>query len=167
MRVIFLDVDGVLNHKCFDDEYMSNYNYNNKNEIVGVDPEKVKILAKICEETYSKVVLSSSWKLGLEHGYVSKSLYRLVEMLYDNGIDLIDVTSCIPNPSKGGGQEMWKEWDIECYLHEHPEVTKYCIFDDETYDLLTKKDHLIQTDWKKGILPEHVNEVRRIYRKGR
>ena len=41
MRVIFLDVDGVLNHKCFDDEYMSNYNYNNKNEIVGVDPEKV------------------------------------------------------------------------------------------------------------------------------
>ena len=48
----------------------------------------------------------------------------------------------------------WKEWDIECYLYEHPEVTKYCIFDDETYDFISFLKELINnTDNLINLIP--------------
>ena len=59
MKVIFLDIDGVLNS----DEYFDRI----KNlEITGIeeqiDIKKVELLKKAIDETGAKVVLSSSWR---------------------------------------------------------------------------------------------------------
>ena len=54
MKVIFLDVDGVLNsqqlfEKCEDDQ------------LISVDEDNIKNLKTIVDATGAKIVLSSSW----------------------------------------------------------------------------------------------------------
>ena len=51
-KIIFLDVDGVLN-------YMSYRNANTAN----IDPSKVEMLSHICIKTQAKVVITSSWRV--------------------------------------------------------------------------------------------------------
>lgn len=64
MKVIFLDIDGVLNCQ---DTFIKRYE---KKKITGyyeleIDIDMVKRLAKIVEETNSLIVLSSSWRIFL------------------------------------------------------------------------------------------------------
>ena len=53
LKIIFLDVDGVLNCKSTPDRC---YGY------IGIEDEKVNHLKRIVEETSAKIVLISSWK---------------------------------------------------------------------------------------------------------
>ena len=55
MKVIFLDVDGVLNCQKTEAKCRG---------FIGVDSKKVKLLKKIVDATDAKIVLSSSWKIG-------------------------------------------------------------------------------------------------------
>jgi predicted mannosyl-3-phosphoglycerate phosphatase (HAD superfamily) len=52
MKIIFLDIDGVLN------------NYNTLGEGLNWESNAVKILKRIIKETGAKVVLSSTWRRG-------------------------------------------------------------------------------------------------------
>ena len=62
MKVIFLDVDGVLNS----DEYFDKVrNLKIKGIENQIDVEKIKLLKKAVDETGAKVVLSSSWRFTL------------------------------------------------------------------------------------------------------
>ena len=73
MKVIFLDVDGVLNS----DEYIDRAQ---KQEIQGIerhiDVEKIKLLKKAIDETGAKVVLSSSWRFTKNEQYLKKLLEK-------------------------------------------------------------------------------------------
>ena len=53
MKVIFLDVDGVLN--C-------NKSKSRCNLCVGIDADKIKRLKEIIDETGAYIVLTSTWK---------------------------------------------------------------------------------------------------------
>ena len=59
MKIIFLDVDGVLNS----DKYI---NYTSKKNIDGIkadiDVKTIELLKKALDITGAKIVLSSSWK---------------------------------------------------------------------------------------------------------
>ena len=59
MKVIFLDIDGVLNS----DEYLKKVK---RLHIQGIESEidinKIKLLKKAVDETKAKVVLTSSWR---------------------------------------------------------------------------------------------------------
>ena len=53
MKVIFLDIDGVLNTPSSESRC---------GEYIGIDDEKVKKLKKIVEKTKAEIVLISTWK---------------------------------------------------------------------------------------------------------
>ena len=55
MKVIFLDVDGVLNTK---------YSKSRCGRFIGIDKDKVAQLKRIVDETDAEIVLSSTWRLG-------------------------------------------------------------------------------------------------------
>jgi len=169
MNVIFTDVDGVLNYKNFDEEYFCEFLENQSNSRINVDPYKVSILARICRETDSKLVLSSSWKLLNDaQGKHKEKLEELLNLFNRFGIEFYGYTPNIPNLNARKGEKMWKEYDIQAYLKQHPEVTSFCIFDDELYDLTSMKDYLIQTYWDVdgmgdgGILDSHIEDASRI-----
>ena len=71
MKIIFLDIDGVLNGYDFWSLLgwriaaklgIKNWYRKHTRDIFGVHEEKVKRLAKIVKKTDAKIVMSSSWK---------------------------------------------------------------------------------------------------------
>ena len=57
MKVIFLDVDGVLNSQQL-------FEKSEDAQLISVDEENIKNLKKIVDATGAKIVLSSSWIYG-------------------------------------------------------------------------------------------------------
>lgn len=81
MKVIFLDVDGVLNS----DEYFDKIrNLNIEGIECEIDIEKIRLLKKAIDETGAKVVLSSSWRY-------TRNAQLLKELLWNYGI-CVDTT---------------------------------------------------------------------------
>ena len=114
MKVIFLDIDGVLNS----DEYFDKIKGLKIEGIESqVDVEKIKLLKRAVGETGSKVVLSSSWR------YTRNAQY-LKQLLLEYGI-LVDSTPYMENER---GKEI-KKW-----LEEHKDTEDFVILDDEIFD---------------------------------
>ena len=117
MKVLFLDIDGVCNSRMFvkrmvrrDPKFRLWHQ---------VDPEAVRLVRRIIDETKCKVVLSSTWRLYPEARAVVKR----------DVCHFIDCTKDMQAGSKRGivprGEEV-QEW-----LDRHPEVTQYAILDDD------------------------------------
>ena len=89
MKVIFLDVDGVLNS----DEF-----FENNTDDSYIDIKAVKLVKKAIEETGAKVVVSSSFRY-------NKAFQEIQEILLRNGI-LFEKTPFINNENKPGKSEL-------------------------------------------------------------
>ena len=114
MKVIFLDIDGVLNS----DEYFDRIKGLNIQGIESeVDINKIKLLQKAVRDTGAKVVLSSSWR-STKNGQVLRNL------LLNYGI-FTDITPHIDNKR---GNEI-KEW-----INNNQDVEDFIILDDEIFD---------------------------------
>jgi len=113
MKVIFLDIDGVINLiPQGRDEFGSLFH-----------PHLVENLKRLVEATGAKIVISSTWRLsGLS---IMKEMWNKRELPGD----VIDITSSLMqqrNTTLCRGEE------IELWLNDHPEVTNYVILDDDT-----------------------------------
>ena len=147
MKVIFLDIDGVLNS----DEYVDRVK---KSDIQGIerdiDIEKVKLLKRAIDETGAKVVLSSSWR------YTKNARY-LKELLANYGIG-VDSTPYIQDK---------RGLEIKKWLSENQGVEDFLIIDDEIFDsfdeeLMKKLVKISNGNGRslgEGLLPKDVNEI--------
>ena len=185
MKVIFLDIDGVLNGWDFS-EYVK-YNIWNiipskkiKNFIrklshyTDVDKKRVRRLGKICKETGAKVVLSSSWRNGLLHHtgtrhYNSDRNKLFWDLMDKYRIEVIGKTPRLRTSYK-------REDEIKAWLSEHDDIENYIILDDEDADLQGFiGNHLVKTSHKdytgyiscserkwSGLAKEHVEQAIKI-----
>ena len=168
MNVIFSDIDGTLN--CCETRY-SNIEYEKNNPgsyVVDIDEDKVRILADICKETDSKLVISSAWRKGwLDESGPTKQAIEAEKKFNKYGLKIYGFTPCI---SKKTGEitevSEWREYDINAYLISHPEIDSFCIIDDEKYDLSSFENHLVLTSdyindkGEYGLLERHKEEVK-------
>lgn len=123
MKVVFLDIDGVLNTPNYAVQAHGMWSKTNgwfksKDEFGAIfDPISVDCLLYLCETTNAKVVISSTWR--------RVGLLRMREMFKVRGIpiDIIDVTPIL-NLKRGE--------EIEAWLSENDYVTNYVIIDDDT-----------------------------------
>lgn len=128
MKVLFLDIDGVVNcegtfHKDPNQHYV-------------LDPYMAFLVGKIQLDTDCKVVLSSSWK---HHQESVENIHRRV-------VDIYDIT---PDVGNVRGDEI-KAWlDSSKY-----EVEKYAIVDDNSDMLPEQLPNFFKTDWKTGLTDE-------------
>lgn len=114
MKVIFLDVDGVLNSDEYFDK-IKNLNIQGiQNEI---DIEKIKLLKKAIDATGAKVVLSSSWRYTRNAQYL-KELLSSFEIYTDS------------TPFIQGKRGL----EIKQWLLDHQDVENFVILDDEIFD---------------------------------
>ena len=147
MKVIFLDVDGVLNS----DEYFQRPDYKEKTGIeTDVDAEKVALLKEATDATGAHIVLTASMRrLNIGKG--------LIKLLNSFGI-FPDSTPHI-NYERG--------LEIDAWLKEHPEVEDYVILDDEIYKSFSEKhmEKLIKIsngngrNFGEGLLTKDVDEI--------
>ena len=104
MKVIFLDIDGVLN--CQKTPNPRNLPYI-------VDKRLLARLTKLLERTGAKVVLSSSWRCD-PIGLLAAKYWK---------VPFIDVCPDLPKSQRG--KEMLK------WLSCHPKVSRFAVIDDE------------------------------------
>ena len=168
MKVIFLDIDGVLNTSETFRRRRINYEKTKKWDLE-IDLHRVARLKYIINMTGAKVVLSSSWRLfgDFKNGeFITKSnqLKQLLEIFSSFGISIYDVTPHIDYGSNR--EEEIKKWlmgkDIESFV----------IIDDETSFLMEFcNKELVKTSFLKdgvmlenmddcaGLCDEHVNKA--------
>lgn len=138
MKVLFLDIDGVVNCASTAQRHRG---------VIGIDPLMAFRVGKIQLDTGCEVVLSSSWKHWKEG----------VEEVEKQVVKLYDKT---PSGVTGGftpGGEAFRGDEIKYWLHEHPEVTKYAILDDDS-DFYSDQT-LFRTDWNTGLTEEIARKV--------
>jgi hypothetical protein len=156
-KVIFLDIDGVLNTKW----WYTQMDRNTPKDKYGYafDPRSVANLKKILDNTRADIVISSSWK--------SFGLSELEEMWQDRGLPgkLIGIT---PNSVSDemllnadlDHMELFhiRGMEIKEWLDKHGKnVSHYVIIDDMDNFLLDQKSHFVQTDPEVGITEEDAN----------
>ena len=133
-KVIFLDIDGVLNDGF---------------TILGTGKDfptrdHLDCLKQIVDGTGAEIVLSSSWRFYAQYRNDVKNALRNVDLKF------IDYTKELP---KGRDAEI-REW-----LLRHPEVDKYLILDDLNEFSDELKEHQVLTAFATGLLPEHVQKA--------
>jgi hypothetical protein len=130
MKVIFLDVDGVLNSEHW---YKKNHKKHPERCRVetAIDPRYVRNLSKIVKKTGAKVVLSATCRMSVK---ANKSHY-LRQILNKYGIEIYDYT-----PHTG----MDRGIDIQEWLNHHLDVTNIVILDDDS-DMCHLMEYLVKT----------------------
>jgi hypothetical protein len=108
MKIIFLDIDGVLN---------SNKTPNPRKFPYIVDKRLLARLNGLLERTKARVVLSSSWRCD-PVGLLAAKHWR---------VPFIDVCPDKPRTSRGNEMRKW--------LADHPMVTRFAVIDDEDDEL--------------------------------
>lgn len=158
-RVIFLDIDGVLN--CATSK---SYCHDDLCGIVhGIDSDKVKRLAKIVEATGAQIVLSSDWKDGWSKYYTSQKPSHakyLDNHLYKKG--KLTIKDKTPNTNKGS---WFRGEEILTYLRTHRDIDNYVIIDDTFFDDFAYKEiekHLVLTDKNVGMSDDDVEDAIKI-----
>lgn len=99
-RIIFLDIDGVLNYHYFYrlKSYQRNAKKNSYDMVNQICKRNLFWLSLLCRLTKSKVVLSSTWRYGWnEDGSVRKDIegHNMVKtdsLFRKNGINIISIT---------------------------------------------------------------------------
>lgn len=155
MKIIFLDVDGVLNS-----------DFRSQRQIASgqlIDEEKVQLLSKIVRRTGAELVLHSGWRFWLDDHLrpIRSEAEQLTELLKKYGMKLLDKTDdlsekksyLIPRLSLTKGDE------ILLWLQSHPEVKKYVILEDLDLHKLRLKSHHVQTDPCVGLIEEDVERA--------
>lgn len=134
MKVIFLDIDGVLSGK--------EYQLTATEEPPLIDKSRLPILKEIIDKSGAAVVLSSTWKTAWEPGCPFDLVFK------EAGIVISDVT-----PRFG-----LKRNDITAWLNRHPDTESFVILDDAKggWDYLLPHVVITDSDTKRGLEPEDV-----------
>ena len=152
-KILFLDIDGVLNSVNFTIRLESPWNRRD------MDPETVKHLQRIVDETGCGIVISSTWRMLYDLG-------ELKNMLIAAGMiscPVFDVTPRLGHSGRIRGEEIEKWFHQNDFLGFDANVTKYVCLDDDSdfigYQPLVMVDNLI------GLTSNHADKCIEILNK--
>jgi hypothetical protein len=123
MKVIFLDIDGVLNSEhCFKKD----------SKRYRIHPKYMRNLRRIVKKTGAKIVLTSVMR-----GSIRKNSFHYVHQIFnDYGLSIYDYTS--------KGESAIRGYEIQDWLDKHRDVTNIVIIDDDV-DMVHLSKYLVRT----------------------
>ena len=145
MKVIFLDIDGVLNSEEF--FIMRHHSAEDKKgwtEKDDIDPYAVKLLNQITEVTNAVIVVSSAWREGRTVDWLSGFLRG------------VGVRAKVIGRTASFSRERRDE--VGYWLKDEPDVESFIILDDE-FDWGELSDRFVKTSWKTGLTQYHVDKA--------
>ena len=153
-KVIFLDVDGVLNYQSTKDRC---------GDYIGIDDSKVQLLKEIVDKTKAKLVLVSTWKeYWFKHEKMKSEQDELAnyldKKLAKQGLEIWDKTDDYYFFNRGEGIIQY----INIMNSKGNHITDFAIIDDEMFDYKETKltRNLIQTSfYKGGLQAKHVGKA--------
>lgn len=150
MKVLFLDIDGVLNSREW---YLRNkeniitnsgFMYRHDEEL---DPKACALVNELCESENLKIVISSTWRK-------FHTLKEISDMFASRGLfgHIIGST-----PQLRGG---YRGQEVDEWLYDNPGVTKHVILDDDGD--FKPEQPLVLTNWEYGVCPADIDAARRL-----
>lgn len=145
MKLLFLDIDGVLNNVKTESKSPEGY--------VGISNGLLDRLYHIVKATGAKIVLSSSWRRGVQNKEID-GLW-LEKKFRQKGMSFFSTT---------GMQGNHRGKEIRYWLEEHKDliVEQYAILDDEFVCMFQEQnliEHLIHTNPSLGLTQELANRT--------
>lgn len=141
MKILFLDIDGVLNSyrtvKLFGG-YPYDFTPAHKRRF---DWQAVQLISNLCRETQTHIVLSSTWRKHFTHAVVGREL----------GLPIVDATPIL-NTSRGV--------EINKWLVDHGPFDKYAIVDDDSDMLPEQMPRFVQTSMAWGLRQQEADQLR-------
>lgn len=144
MRIIFLDVDGVLNSR----ESWSTTCVGKGSK--RLDPALCARLVRLVAETGAKIVVSSTWRLYDDH------LLALKRGLHECGLEPGTIIGETDQDNSGVRGAEINDWVVR-----HG-ITSFVILDDDR-DMEPHMDRLVKTTWEQGLQDAHCAEVVRLF----
>jgi len=145
VRILFLDIDGVLNRTGF-----------RPAESVGlrswIEPALARRVCSVIAAVDAVVVLSSDWRRGRE-------LQHLREELAEAGVvcSLIGTTPVLAQPR-------WRE--IEAWMAEHQVGPESVVIVDDTFDMGPLAPRFVRTSPLNGLDEDAARSIRRLFEGG-
>lgn len=149
MRILFLDIDGVLN----------SFAWVPPKEHDDIDPKAISLLNEIIAKSDAKVVIHSTWRR-------LRPLESLRTLFKRNGFtgDILDTTPVMYDLA---GHAVPRGVHIQKWLDTHPEagVTSFASLDD-VGSMEHLSNRLIKTNMRWGLCPGHVEQVVKLLLEG-
>ena len=160
-KVIFLDIDGVLNS-------------NSQNQEPGAEisdgtliyREKVRLLAQLVRRTKAELILHSGWRFWFDSDGTPlrpESQY-LVDLLAEEGLHLSGMTPDLTTEEIRNTKKfsLVKADEILLWLKLHSPVNKWAVLDDLDLHREELAKHQVKPDSTTGLTPKDIAEAEKI-----
>ena len=168
MKIIFLDIDGVLNSEKWYKERFDKKLYPNLEgyPLCEFDPLTIEQLNLLTDKTNAKIVISSTWRMG-------RTIDELKKLFEEVGIkgEIIGITPHLTfsdghRVDRGNEIKRWIDlncirWWDKMLSQKEKDITleSYVILDDDHDMLLEQKDNFIKTSWRDGLTALHTRKA--------
>lgn len=164
-KLIFLDVDGVLNHEL----YYTEKDQQQRADEIGYpqsefDPKTIELINSVVKQTGAKVVISSCWRN-------NRTVEEINELFKSVGLNE-DIAGKTPNlavydlaTKQRTNISTPRGCEIAEYIHinyGYFNDVKYVILDDDSDMLLHQQKNFIWIDSYAGLTEEHVQQILKI-----
>ena len=147
MKVIFLDIDGVMNSEDWYEFIEGTDLDKSKGFDRDIDYRTVKLLDLYIKKHDLYIVITSSWR--------ELTLKQTLQVLGETAmVDIID--RIIGQTTRRFDGNRGKE--IDMFLKDRPEIDEFYIIDDDCFDI-HQKEHLIHTDYEHGLTKEDLDKM--------
>ena len=138
IKIIFLDIDGVVN--CWSTKERA------PSKVIGVEQRLIAHIKEIVDATGAKLVLSSTWRKDWAFDLMNgKDWFYLRDEFAKQDLYFLDYTPSRRDSHRG---EEIKEW-LENTGYD---VSSYVIIDDEMFDIWELHEgHMVKTSFDSGI----------------
>ena len=160
-KVLFLDIDGVLNSNFWNDSHQREIS-----DGTLVDAEKVKLLSMLVKNTNAKIVLHSGWKYWFDQDLKplrseAENLITLFEgeELFLQGVTPDHATEEVRRSKKFS---LVKAGEILAWLAEHGDVERWVVIDDLDLHNAEIEAHQVKTDPNVGLTIEDVDTAEKM-----
>ena len=136
MKLIFLDIDGVLNTLG-----------NHTQRSCKIDTDKLRLVCGLSKRCRAEIVISSYWRLS--------AMNDIKKLFSSEGIEILGATTAL-----SGNKRQKEILDFMDKIEDH--IEGYVILDDNRYYRKDAKQHLVLTSSSKGLTEEHIKRAETI-----
>jgi len=161
VKVVFLDIDGVLNSNFWNDTHQREIS-----DGTLIDEEKVNKLATLVNRTGAKIILHSGWRFWFDAKLkpLRAEAERLVELLAKEGLSLDGLTPDLTTEEIRRTKKfsLVKADEILAWLKLHDEVEGWVVLDDLDLHNIQIEQHQVKTDQTIGLTVEDIAKAERV-----
>jgi hypothetical protein len=158
MKVIFLDIDGVINSNFWFESHQKEIS-----DGTLIDKEKIELVARIVNKTGAVLVMHSGWRFWFDNTMqpIRKEAQNLIDLLLDCGLSIYSMTPDLTTEEirKAKMFSKVKASEIFLWLKQNPNIDKWIVLDDIDLHNDELAIRQVQTNAEIGITENDVDKA--------